>query len=30
LNGAPVRLLGLRVASLSEGDAKQISLFEQL
>lgn len=28
LNGAPVRLLGLRVASLTEGEAKQISLFE--
>ncbi len=28
LNGAPVRLLGLRVASLTEGDAKQISLFD--
>ena len=27
LNGAPVRLLGLRVASLTEGEAKQISLF---
>lgn len=28
LNGAPIRLLGLRVASLTEGEAKQISLFE--
>lgn len=28
LNGAPVRLLGLRVASLTEGEAKQISLFD--
>jgi DNA polymerase-4 len=28
LNGTPVRLLGLRVASLTEGEAKQISLFE--
>lgn len=27
LNGAPVRLLGTRVASLTEGDALQISLF---
>lgn len=29
LNGAAVRLLGLRVASLTEGEAKQISLFPQ-
>jgi len=28
LAGAPVRLLGLRVASIALGDAKQISLFE--
>ncbi|MBV8638959.1 MAG: DNA polymerase IV [Candidatus Eremiobacteraeota bacterium] len=28
LNGAPIRLLGLRVASLTEGEAKQISLFD--
>ncbi len=28
LNGSPVRLLGLRVASLTEGEAKQIGLFE--
>lgn len=27
LNGAPVRLIGLRVASLHAGDARQISLF---
>jgi DNA polymerase-4 len=27
LGGAPVRLLGLRVASLSEGEPRQISLF---
>jgi DNA polymerase IV len=27
LNGAAVRLLGLRVASLTQGEAKQISLF---
>lgn len=27
LQGAPVRLLGTRVASLTEGDARQISLF---
>jgi DNA polymerase-4 len=28
LNGAPVRLLGLRVASLSLGEPKQITLFD--
>ena len=28
LAGTPVRLLGLRVASLALGDAKQISLFD--
>jgi DNA polymerase IV len=28
LNGAPVRLLGLRVASLSAGEPKQTSLFD--
>ncbi|HET9028715.1 MAG TPA: DNA polymerase IV [Candidatus Aquilonibacter sp.] len=30
LRGAPVRLLGLRVASLTEGEAKQIGLFDAL
>ncbi len=27
LNGTPIRLLGLRVASLTQGDAKQLGLF---
>jgi hypothetical protein len=30
LNGTPVRLLGLRAASLSETQALQVGLFESL
>ena len=29
LNGAPIRLLGLRVAQFTQGEPKQISLFQQ-